>query len=236
MFYSFDRYFKHSGEIMDKEKLQQRIAELLSGIGAIHNQGSFLRLLLVLLKLRKIKEKPYQWAVTKVLMELLNVLPRQVPKWKGDSIEICQKIALDIFSTLSDMEIKEVKGVIENLLPEREKIRTFVKHTIRTKVKDAWNNLDEEMTDEKRIFEAANEACAMDQLDAFKFFNRLNNSVHSFYEIMKKYLEAEKFERVEENDRCIIGRKGNRCIIITATISQGYVYVGIDTLFIPPQR
>jgi len=221
---------------MGKEKLEQRIAELLGGIEEIHNQTSFFHLLLVLLKLRKIKEKPYQWAVTEVLTELLNVLPRQVPKWRGDSIETCQKIALDSFSTFSDADIKEVKGVIESLLPEREKIRNFVKRAFRIKIRDAWNNLDEEMTDEKRIFEASNEVCAINQLDAFKFFNRLNNSIHSFYEMMRKYLEVEKFENIEENDRCITGRKGNRCIIITATISSGYVYVGIDALFIPPKR
>lgn len=221
---------------MDKEKLEQKIAELLWGIEEIYNQGSFLRLLLVLLKLRKIKEKSYQWAVTEILTELLNVLPRQVPKWKGDSIETCQKIALDIFSTYSNAEIEEAKGMIENLLPEREKIRNFIKRTVRTKVKDAWNNLDDEMTDEKRIFEASNEVCTIHQLDAFKFFNRLNDSAHSFYGIMRQYLEKENFENIEENNRCITGRKGNRCIIITATISSEYVYVAIDILFIPPKR
>ncbi len=216
-----------------QKALEERVSDMISKIPSLKQQNSFLQLLICLIKLRKIRKEPYQLAVTYVLGEFLKTFPLHVLKWQKEAIEESQKIAFDFFFHFKEEDIREGKKIIEEFLPsDYGKYRIFLKNELKIKMRDMWNDLDAEMSDRERIAESANEACGVSNVDAFKFKSPEDMTINSFFIIMADFFQKNGYEKIEAKIHTVSARRENYCVLISATLASGMMYITISDIIV----
>lgn len=219
--------------------LEKNIAELLGGIRRIQYQHAFLRLLLSLLKLKKLKKTRYANAVIRVARKVEVLFSKKTPaweKWQKDALQKCRSIALGIFSSYSEEETREAIQIIFGILPNvYTDMKIYIGREMRKRV---WGTVDfnDQMKDENGwITLVMKDALQMFHIGEFKILLLKNEEKdiramrRSFFSAMKEYLLQRRFSPVTISpDGYLIAERLGKVFVAISSVEGNYLVVSAE--------
>lgn len=229
-------YFGGFVEEKKKKNLEKNIAELLSGIPRIQYQHAFLRLLLSLLKLKKLKKTRYASAVIRVARKVEVLFSKKTPaweKWQKSALQKCRSIALGIFSSYLEEEAREAILIISGILPGiYTDMRVYIARGMRRKV---WSNtvdFNDCMEDENKwISLVTKDALQMFRVGDFKLFlvkGGEKNMREAFFSTMKEYLLQRNFSSIVISpDGYLLAERLGKIFAAISSVEGNYLVISV---------
>ncbi|MEW6617060.1 MAG: hypothetical protein AB1333_01420 [Patescibacteria group bacterium] len=224
---------------MEKTKevnLQKTIANFLREVQEIPDQNAFLRFLISLLKLRKMRNTPYATGVSRIFQKLEKTFPKNMPYWKKKSFHECKSIALGTFSAYSNEEVECALSTLVSMLPSGcTEMKESIGRELKKRVSDVFDFHDQVQDEKKWIENATKDAIAMNYKSRFKIFlyqKEKDEIISSFRTAMKNYLSRRYFSNLFVANECITAERWGKKIVIIPSVEKDYLVVSVEENFV----